>query len=520
MEIIISLDSLLEMIPLSLEKKLIPNFMITKITADSRKVISGTLFVACPGDTFDGHDFIDQAVSAGAVAVVGEKEIDDCSVPYIRVDNSRQKLAHLSSAFYGFPSRRLVMIGVTGTDGKTTTTNLIYKILEAAGYKAGMISTVNAVIGDQVLDTGFHVTTPDSPDVQKYLSMMVDAGITHVVLETTSHGWSQFRVDACDFDIGVITNVTHEHLDQHGSYQNYLAAKGRLLQSLSNSKEKNLALRKLAVLNADDESYDYLKNITQVSSTSYGMEHSADYAIKDIEVDASGLRFNIFHRGRLIIGISTNLIGSYNAMNCTAAFSAAVQGLGIDPSIAARGISSLDQIPGRMERIDCGQDFTALVDFAHTPNALKNALLTARQITSGRIIAVFGSAGLRDRQKRRMMAEISSSLADLSVFTAEDPRTESLGSILDEMAVGAIEKGGQKGVNFWCIPDRRDAIRKGIQISSRGDLLIVCGKGHEQSMCFGTTEYAWDDRTALQAALSELMGIEGPDMPFLPVVEE
>ena len=512
----ISLGSLCESTRLTAVGISVEDVQVTKITADSRTVVPGTLFVACQGDIFDGHEFINKAVESGAVAVVGEKEIGGLPVPYFRVDNSRKKLAYLASAFYGFPSRKLVMIGVTGTDGKTTTVNLMFKILEAAGLKVGMISTVNAVIGDQVLDTGFHVTTPDAPEVQKYLSMMVEAGITHVVLETTSHGWSQYRVDACDFDIGIITNVTHEHLDQHGSYDNYLAVKGRLFQSLSTTAEKNKRLPKLAVLNTDDNSFDYLKKITKVDTISYGKNDSSDYVVKDIVIDASGIQFDIFHENMVFSGIRSSLIGDYNALNITAAFSASVQGLELDPEVVKQGIAALTNIPGRMERIDCGQDFTAMVDFAHTPNALKNALITAKQITNGKVIAVFGSAGLRDREKRRMMAEVSSSLADISIFTAEDPRSESLRSILDQMEVGAVEKGGIKGETFWSIPDRREAIRKGIQLSTSGDLLIICGKGHEQSMCFGMTEYPWDDRTALRSALSEYMKIPGPEMPFLP----
>ena len=214
--------------------------------------------------------------------------------------------------------------------------------------------------------------------------------------------------------------------------------------------------------------------------------------------------------------LKTRMIGLYNSLNCAAAFTAAVEGLRIDPSVAAEGIFSASSIPGRMERIDCEQDFSAFVDFAHTPNALKNTLQTARQLTNRKVIAVFGSAGLRDREKRRMMAEISTSFADLSIFTAEDPRTESLSAILDEMADGAINNGATREIDFWCEPDRREAIRKGIELAKSGDILVICGKGHEQSMCFGTTEYPWDDRTALRAALSEITGIPGPEMPFLP----
>ena len=237
----------------------LPDLAIEGIAIDSRAVKPGYLFVAMKGGSFDGHDFIAKAIENGAVAIVGEKNVSGLKVPYVQIENTRQALTWIAASFYDFPARKLMMIGVTGTDGKTTTCNLIYKILLAAGIKAGLISTVNAVIGDEVLDTGFHVTTPDAHDVQRYLARMVDAGLTHVVLETTSHGWAQFRVDACEFDIGVITNITHEHLDQHGSYENYRAAKGRLFTSLEKTLPKLQGNPRLAVLNRDDRSFDYLE---------------------------------------------------------------------------------------------------------------------------------------------------------------------------------------------------------------------------------------------------------------------
>ncbi|MBL8050032.1 MAG: hypothetical protein JNM46_02325, partial [Anaerolineales bacterium] len=225
MQINSSLQKIFSEIPESFHSKNIPDLQITGISIDSRTVKPGNLFVAMQGGTTDGHAYIQKAIENGAVAIIGEKELSGFTVPYIRLENSRHALTWLASAFYHFPARQLTVIGVTGTDGKTTTSNIIYKILIAAGIKAGMISTVNAVIGDEVLDTGFHVTTPDAHDVQKYLAQMVEAGLTHVVLETTSHAWAQHRVDACEFDIGVVTNITHEHMDEHGSYENYRAAK-------------------------------------------------------------------------------------------------------------------------------------------------------------------------------------------------------------------------------------------------------------------------------------------------------
>ena len=489
---------------------------ISGIAIDSRVVKPGDLFVAMRGENADRHDYIPKAIENGASAIVGEKDISGLTVPYVRLANPRQALTWLAAAFYDWPARKLRVIGVTGTDGKTTTTNLIYKILIAANLKAGMISTVNAVIGDEVLDTGFHVTTPDAHDVQRYLAKMVKAGLTHVVLETTSHGWAQYRVDACEFDIGVVTNITHEHMNEHGNYENYRAAKARLFSSLEWTLPKPQGNPRLAVINRDDpKSFDFLNDLIKVNKVNYGLSDKAVVRAVNIFYNPAWIRFNA-KSNDFNVNITSTLVGAYNVSNCLAAFTAAVYGLGIQPGVAAQGILSLEGIPGRMERIDLGQNFTAIVDFAHTPNALKSALEAGRTMTNGRVIAVFGSAGLRDKEKRRMMAETSAALADLTVLTAEDPRTESLDGILEEMAAGARSKGGREGETFWRVPDRGEAIRFGLKLARPGDIVMSCGKGHEQSMCFGTTEYLWDDRTAMKAALAEYLDVDGPQIQYLP----
>jgi len=511
----------------------VPNIPITGISIDSRAVKPGHLFVALKGGNVDGHDYIQKAMDNGAVAVVGDKNFVGRigNPPYIRLENPRRALTWIAAAFYNWPGRQLTVLGVTGTDGKTTTTNLIYQILLAAKIKAGMISTVNAVIGDEVLDTGFHVTTPDAHDVQRYLAKMVEAGLTHVVLETTSHGWAQYRVDACEFDIGVVTNITHEHMDEHGNYENYRAAKARLFSSLEVTSEKPQGNPRLGVINRDDsKSFDFLNEFIKVRKLNYGLGQDADVRATDIEYSPAGIHFTA--KGRdFSIPVSSKLVGAYNVSNCLAALTASVYGLKIKPEIAAQGIAAVDGIPGRMERIDMGQNFTVIVDFAHTPNALKVTLEAAREMLASppraragglgvrenpRVIVVFGSAGLRDKAKRRMMAETSAELADLTVLTAEDPRTESLDGILDEMAAGARSRGGREGESFWRVPDRGEAIRFALTLARPGDIVLYCGKGHEQSMCFGEREHLWDDRTAMRAALSEFLGVEGPKMPYLP----
>jgi len=503
----------------------LPQIEVSGITHDSREVIQGNIFVALTGESFDGHAYIQKAINNGAAAIIGERRESISEVPYLQINNSRLALAHLAAAFYGFPGRKLTVIGVTGTDGKTTTVNLIHKILVSCGIKTGMISTVNAVIGDEQIDTGFHVTTPEAPKIQKLLSKMVDRGLTHVVIETTSHGLEQYRVSACDFDIGIVTNITHEHFDYHGDYEHYLNAKATLLTGLIDTKDKNRGNYRIAVINRDDQSYEHLKMILanekyqRVKVIEYGMDERSDIQALNIENVDSGLKFDIEWAGSQF-EIQTSLVGEFNAHNILAAVSAASVGLGLDMQCVIDGVASLSGVPGRMEIIDLGQNFSAIVDFAHTPNALKVALETSKNRTKKRVIAVFGSAGLRDRQKRRMMAATSIALADISILTAEDPRTESLDEILSEMVDEARKHGGIEDETFYRIPDRGEAIRKAVELADEDDLVIICGKGHEQSMCFGETEFLWDDRIAIRSALSSLLNIEGPEMQYLPTQEK
>lgn len=530
----VELLQLLSHLPVQ-EKAPSSNPRIHGIALDSRQVEPGFLFVALVGLNQDGHHYIDDAISRGAVAVVGTKTLGALPVPYVQVDDAREALSILSAAFYRFPARELVVIGVTGTDGKTTTANVIFHILKAAGIKVGMISTVNALIGHQILDTGFHVTTPEAPDVQRYLAQMVESGLTHVVLEVTSHGLEQKRVSSCEFDLGVVTNIAHEHLDFHGSYSAYRAAKARLFTALMETQPKKGGNFRIAVLNRDDISYDFLNSLIRelnhgsksmmgeqrdkIIQIDYGLHPEAQVRADRIKSTPSGIHFTIITPS-LQMPVETDLLGDYNVSNILAAVATTSMGLKVPPAAVREGIKGLETIPGRMERVDLGQDFVALVDFAHTPNALRRALSSARELTGGRVIAVFGSAGLRDRAKRYMMAEISSELADYSVFTAEDPRTESLDAILTEMAHGAESQGGVEGETFWRVPDRGQAILFALELARSGDVVVACGKGHEQSMCFGETEYPWDDRLAMRAALSEYLGIHGPQMPYLPTSDE
>jgi UDP-N-acetylmuramoyl-L-alanyl-D-glutamate--2,6-diaminopimelate ligase len=473
-------------------------------------VLPGGVFVARTGLVVDGHDFIPRALERGAAAVVGERPITDLPVPYVQVANPQEAVGFLAAAYHDFPSRKLTVIGVTGTDGKTTTSTLIHSILDEALIPnastprgAGLISTVAAYVGDKTLDTGLHVTTPGAPQIQALLAQMVANGLRYAVLEMTSQGLEQGRLNGVDLDVAVLTNITHDHLDYHKTFENYRAAKGRMFAMLSQSYRKPNQ-PKISIVNADDRNAWYFASFSADRVVTYSVHNEkAQNRATDIRYLPTGTSFDIIHReeGRTFsIHVETPLLGEFNVHNATAAALAA-RNLGKSADAIRRGIAQVSGIPGRMERIDEGQAFLALVDFAHTPNALENVLKACRKMTSGRVIVVFGCAGLRDRDKRRLMPEIATRLADLTLLTAEDPRTESLDAILETMAESAVAAGGIEGTTFIRVPDRGEALFRACQSARPGDLVVACGKGHEQSMAFGTVEYPWDDREALRAAL-------------------
>ena len=471
---------------------------IEAITSDSRQVRPGSLFVAYSGVATDGHKYVGQALERGATAIVAERPLDWLTAPLAIVPNGREALAYLSAAWYGHPAHQLIVVGITGTDGKTTTSNLLHSILAAAGRQAGLVTTVNAIIGERVIDTGLHTTTPDAPDMQRYLAAMVDAGIEIAVLEATSEGLAQHRVSACDFDLAVVTNITYDHLYFHRTLEDYQRAKAMLFHQLTAGQRK-AGVPKVAVLNADDDSYRYLCRIPADRRLSYSIEGDADLVATGIRRSVVDTRFAL-RSPDVDFELQTALLGDFNISNILAAAAAALA-LGVSPEATQEGIGGVKGIVGRMERIDEGQDFLAIVDFAHTPNSLKRALETVRGLTNGRVIAVFGSAGERDVAKRPGMGEIGGRLADIAVLTAEDPRTEPLEAILDQVARGAEAAGAVEGKSYFRVPDRAEAIQFAVDIAQPGDLVIACGKGHEQSMCFGTIETPWSEREAVSAAL-------------------
>lgn len=494
-----------------------PDVTITKFVEDSRLVEPGAAFVARVREGSDGHPYIGQALARGAALVVAQRPLTDLTLPegvgYLHVPDTAAALAWLSAAWHRFPSRQLTMIGITGTDGKTSTANILHQILRAAGIKAGLLSTVRAVVGAAEEPLALHVTTPEAPVVQGYLRRMVDAGLTHCILESTSHGLAQHRVGAIAFDVAVVTNITHEHLDYHGSYEAYLAAKSRLFETLLWGGEGE----KTAVLNRDDHSYHPLAAIPAPRQLTYGLQHPADITASHIRYAADATHCHLHLPNRHDpLPIASHLLGEFNVYNMLAA-AAAAYGLGVPAAAIQAGIEQVQGINGRMERMDAGQPFLVVVDFAHTPNSLEKVIGVARAMlgegTNGRVITVFGSAGKRDVAKRRMMAAASARCADLTILTAEDPRTESLADILAMMAAACEAEGGREGQTFWRVPDRGRAIYFALTLAQPSDIVLVCGKGHEQSMCFGTVEHPWDDRHATRAALTAWL--HGEPMPDL-----
>ena len=475
------------------------------VAEDSRHVYPEYIFVARAGRESDGHRYIQAAVEAGAVLVVSERT--DVPLPpgvgHAVVRDGRAAFALLSAAFFGYPSRQLAVVGVTGTDGKTTTCTLLHSILQRAGMRTGLITTISALIGDEVFDTGFHTTTPGAFALQGYLAHMVQSGCKAAVIETTSHALDQGRVFYVHFDVAVITNVTHEHLDWHGTWENYLAAKARLFQMLGATVRKP-GITKTAVLNAEDRSYRYLQRIPVEQCLTYSLDPDAGTTISatDLVIDRNGTEFTLWlPEGAQHVRL--HLLGRHNVTNALAAAGAA-RALGVGADAIVAGLQAVERVRGRMEFVPTGTRFDVVVDFAHTPGGLEQTLRLARELVPrpGRVIAVFGSAGLRDVGKRALMGEIAGRLADLVVVTAEDPRTEDIQTIMAEIERGLLESNRRRDVDYWLMPDRAEAIAFAISMAETGDMVLTCGKAHEQSMCYGTAETPWDEYEAVRQGLA------------------
>ena len=468
----------------------IPVGEVSGLAYDSRAVQAGSLYFAVPGVHVDGHDFVGQAVAAGAIGAVVERDLE-APVPVLVVDRTRRALADAADLWFGRPSERLTVVGITGTDGKTTTSFLAVDALRAAGRRPGLIGTVAVDIGDERVPNDDRNTTPEAPELQSMLAAMVDAGNDSVVLEATSHGLALERTRNCRFDIGVVTTVTSEHLELHGTVENYRAAKARLVEEAP-----------VAILNADDGAFGYFRDRAGGRVITYGVDSDADLRAVDVESDADGSRFTLQApgwRGDVRLPVP----GAYNVSNALAALGI-VHALGLELRTAADALARTGGVPGRMERVDAGQPFAVVVDYAHPADSLGRVLRTLRQVTRGRLIAVFGSAGERDPTKRPAMGAVGAELADVTVVTDEDPRLEDPRVINEAIADGARRAGARDDETLFVIDERRKAIRHALAMAQPGDVVLLAGKGHERSMFHGTEKRPWDDRDVAREALAEL----------------
>jgi UDP-N-acetylmuramoyl-L-alanyl-D-glutamate--2,6-diaminopimelate ligase len=465
------------------------------VAYDSRLVQPGDLFAALRGADLDGHQFIQDAEQRGAAALLVESPTPT-GLPQIQVDDTRAALAGIAAAYYDHPSQRLGVIGITGTDGKTTTSYIVDHILRSAGTRTGMVGTVAIRVADREDLHPSRQTTPESSDVQRYLRQMVDASVTWAILEATSHGLAMHRLDHVHFDIAAVTNVTREHLDYHGTVENYQRAKATLLERVA-------AASGIAVVNVDDAGSRAIEHFARGATISRYSANGSDADLRAIDVRSTGTSstFVLDAGSRGSAACTLPLIGAFNVANalCAAgiAFAAGVE---LDAIVAA--LATTPAVPGRMARVDAGQPFTVVVDYAHTPDAIEKVLTLLRRLhASGKVIAVFGSAGERDVEKRPLQGAIAARLADVSVITSEDPRFEDADAIIAQIAAGAEAAGAIAEKSLFCRTDRRDAIQLALDMAEPGDCVLLAGKGHEGSIIWGREKLPWDEATVVRDLL-------------------
>ena len=464
--------------------------------------------MAISGARQDGHDFIPQAVANGAVAVIGERAVARAGVPQLLVARIRPSMALAAAWYFDFPSHHLGVVGITGTDGKTTTSYLVRSMLEASGRATGLIGTIESIAGGKVIGTG-RQTTPESPELQADLAAMAAAGDRFAVVESTSHGLAQDRVGEVAYDVAVLTNVTHEHLEFHKTIEAYRAAKRSLFERLAISDSNpDKGLAKWAIVNLDDAmGTDFGAAAANVGARVVGYGTAPDAPVRAISVDESqrGLRMTVVTpRGGL--PLSLKLAGRFNVHNALAAVGVG-EALGLDHDAVRRGLESVSGVKGRMQRIDAGQPFTVIVDYAHTPDSLAKVFDNLAPLAAaggGGLVAVFGSAGERDTAKRPMMGRVAGERARLVVVTDEDPRGEDRQSILEEIAAGAEDTGKRQHLDLLLIADRRAAIRAAFEQARRGDVVVLCGKGHEQTIEMATGSISWDEPTVAREELAAI----------------
>lgn len=469
---------------------LVEDLYINEIKMDSREVNKGDLFICINGYTVDGHDYIDQAIASGAVAVITEKVIHT-NVTTIVVPDSLRALAMIAAHFYQYPTTKFPLIGVTGTNGKTTITYLIESILHENRKKIGVIGTIQMKIGDHLFPV--KNTTPDSLFLQKSFHKMVECNIDTAVMEVSSHALDMGRVYGCDFDVAVFSNLTQDHLDYHKDMDDYLRAKSLLFAQLGNTY--NEGDQKFAVINEDDPSSTFMKQSTAQHVITYGCEKNAHVMAKAIELNAKGTFFNL-NTPVGTVAINSKLIGMFNVYNMLAASAAAVA-WNVPLHVIKRALESITGVNGRFESVIGDQSYAVIVDYAHTPDSLENVLQTMKDFAQKKVYVVVGCGGNRDRTKRPLMASIALKYADYVIFTSDNPRTEDPQAILNDMTDG-LEKDIQK---YEVIIDRKKAIYQAIEQAGEEDIVLIAGKGHETYQQVGDVKYDFDDRRIAKEAI-------------------
>jgi UDP-N-acetylmuramoyl-L-alanyl-D-glutamate--2,6-diaminopimelate ligase len=471
--------------------------LVHAITDDSRAVKAGSLFVAVRGERVDGHGFVEQAIEAGAIGVVAQASVASGSLPYVLVADSRKALGLLGSQFYGDPSSRLKMIGVTGTNGKTTTTYLCKALLEGIGQRVGLIGTVGYQIGRDIFPASH--TTPGALDLQELLSKMVESGLTTTVMEVSSHALALDRTAGCEYDVAVFTNLSQDHLDFHHTMDEYFEAKLRLFTGLAGGQKAG----KRALVNVDDPRGTAILAACPVPVWSYGIQNQADLKAERVRLSLTGTIFTAATPlGRFTV--ESRLVGEHNVYNLLGAIGVALHE-GATSAQVCEATARITNVPGRFERVSSGQDFTVVVDYAHTEDALFRLLTAAQTLKTGRIITVFGCGGDRDRGKRPKMGRTAVEYSDVVILTSDNPRTEDPMAILREVEVGvrdALER--RRHVQYRVVADRREAIGAAIREAHCGDIVLIAGKGHEDYQIIGTKKFHFDDREVAREAIQQL----------------
>ncbi len=478
----------------------------TAIKYNSKQVSKGDIFVCLQGIHTNGNLYIEESITNGAVAIITQQEPTQpqkfSNIPIIVVDDSNLALAKVSANFYEHPSKKVLLIGVTGTNGKTTITYLLESIFSSAGFKTGVIGTINYRFEDKIIEA--NNTTPFAPELQKILYDMVNSKVEVVIMEVSSHSLAQKRVAECEFDVAIFTNLSHEHLDYHNNIQEYFYAKSLLFRNMSKEKKEIFKLRdigkKVSIINYDDaygKKLIELCNCEEIILCSKGIKNkngNKKIVATNIEYSRDKTQFEIYYNGTKKVKVFSKLIGEFNVYNILLAFAAAYsQNINVDYII--EGISKVEHIPGRLEVINTPKNSTVIIDYAHTPDALQKVITSIKKIEHKNLIVVFGCGGDRDRSKRPVMGAITTTLADYVIVTSDNPRTEDPQRILLDIEVG-IKKVGK--TNYEIIPDRKEAIFRALSIAKPNDIVLLAGKGHENYQIIGTQKIPFDEREVIK----------------------